>query len=176
MQIRWLLRLFSCLAQCWVYVRASISGVGLKTLNYKSTPTDSSSAPQPVFVPLGSVAVGDTFLFSACSYRQRLKDTTDYVAVPQKLLHTVCSDEGFQEFVGMASTYTNYSDAYCMTHAIPYHRYLFGCDSETISTNHFLSCLRLPHMYALPIRPLTAPLIVCLVFKRWVCESDCQTI
>ena len=109
---------------CWVYIRVAIHGISLKTTT-SNVLTNTSTTNT---VPLGSVVVGDTFLFSACSIAARRRDV-DLPAV---------------ESVPNAP-YTLISDAYCMTHAIPYYRCLISSSIENNSIRHFLACLRLPY-------------------------------
>lgn len=115
---------------CWVYIRVAIHGIALKTVS--STATGS----QPATVPLGSIAVGDTFLFSACSRAQRKLDVPSFGSV---LASTGDVSAPF-------SPYLHYGDPFCITHAIPYYRCLYGSGVEANSINHFMACLRLPRM------------------------------
>jgi len=115
---------------CWVYIRVAIHGIGLKTVS------SSATGSQPTTVPLGSIAVGDTFLFSACSNAQRKLDVSNFGGI------SAAAGDTTPAF----SPYLPYSDPFCITHAIPYYRSLYGSGIEANSINHFIACLRLPRM------------------------------
>ena len=91
----------------WVYVRVSVSGIALGEGDN-----------------IGTVAVGDTFLFAPV-----YESVTESVAHNKFVLPLI-------------------SDAYCVTHAVPYYRCILGNGAEEITTQRLLRCTRSLHMLA----------------------------
>lgn len=97
---------------CWAYVRVAVLGVVLDKADKSKT---------------GSVAVGDTFLFSpACS---ALAPSASLLPSADKSLFTL-------------------GDAVCLTHAAPYYRCLVGPGVEEYSAKRLLASTRSVHMLA----------------------------
>lgn len=97
--------------QCWVYLRVSVHGV------------QCGDGP-------GSVAVGDTFLFSP------------------RFSHLISQANGSKETVTMPVPGL-LSDKICITHAVPYFRCLLGPGAEARLATRLLSAVRNPHVSGL---------------------------
>ena len=105
--------------------------------------TNTSKQQQTTVIPLGSVAVGDTFLFSACSYQQTMSDMGSYYGhVHTQSHHTNTNINTNITY----KPYMHYADPYCITHAIPYYSCVYGGGVEDTSVKHLLACVRLPRM------------------------------
>ena len=103
--------------QCWVFLRVAVHGIKMGAY---------SSVHET-----GSVAVGDTFLFS--SHRSTLANTLSTSS-------------------NTSSANNNHSrtllqgDGCCVTHSLPYYRCLLGAGPEERSTQRLLACTKSTHM------------------------------
>jgi hypothetical protein len=112
----------------------SVHGISLKSV-VTTTSVSGVKTSTTQINNLGSIAVGDTFLFSACSTKQRNAD--------------LGSQGTFPTLYGNKNPYFLFGDAYCITHAIPYYRSALGMGMEQNSASHLLACLKIPRMYEL---------------------------
>ena len=102
--------------QCWTYIRVSVHGVLL--------PGSGGGR--------GSVAVGDTFLFSPTK-----NATQQFPALFGSTAPGAHHERSLLPLVG---------DHVCITHAIPYWHALPGAGAEDVAVHRLLTCIRHPHM------------------------------
>eukprot|EP01038_Epipyxis_sp_PR26KG_P009383 gene9383-12642_t len=104
---------------CWVYIRAAVYGIALN---------DSSSS-------VGTVAVGDTFLFSSLS-------TQNKIEISSKLFN-VQSTKNDSNLTPLFLPFS--SDSFCVTHSLPYFRCLLGGGLEERSATRLIACTKSHH-------------------------------
>lgn len=115
---------------CWVYIRVSVNGI----LNPKTKES------------LGTIAVGDSFLFSSYSTEipTILNNSTSAVLKPK---NTDARLQCLQEHL---------ADCCCVTQVIPYFRSLLGSGAEETSANRLITLSKSP--YECPLLGLGQPL------------------
>jgi hypothetical protein len=127
-----------------VYVRVSIDGIPLVVSNSTSSlllHSNKISTTKKNKKKYGSVAVGDTFLFTSLSTRY---NTTLMVSEQTLTSQKKSISTNKNEFLSSTEFLT--SDVFCMTHILPYYRCFLGNNSEEMSVRRLLTCTKSPHL------------------------------
>lgn len=112
---------------CWTYIRVSLHGISLSTQNNE----------------IGSISVGDTFLFSVAR-KIIVEQYVDESVTPRKN-----EDENKVSAILLPSPLLDLpllEDSFCVTHLIPYHRCFSSFGSEEIKSKEFIMALDNPDL------------------------------
>ena len=113
---------------CWTYIRVSVHGVMLPAEGNGRT------------AGAGTVAVGDTFLFSPLSTKGR-SGTMPMRISGADAKHT-------RKLLSHGPALPLLGDALCVTHTVPYYRSISGGGVEETSAQRLLSCCKSTHYLA----------------------------
>lgn len=106
---------------CWTYIRVSLHGISLSTQNNE----------------IGSISVGDTFLFSVARK----------IIVEQYVDESVTVGKNkYENQLPRLLDLPLLEDSFCLTHLIPYHRCFSSFGSEEERSEEFIMALDNPDL------------------------------
>lgn len=114
---------------CWTYIRVSLHGISLSSQNNE----------------IGSISVGDTFLFSVAR-KIIVEQYVDDSVTPAKNKY----DNQLSATLSLSSSNIPdlplLEDSFCLTHLIPYHRCFPSVGSEEERSKEFIVALDNPDL------------------------------
>lgn len=114
---------------CWTYIRVSLHGISLSTQNNE----------------IGSISVGDTFLFSVAR-KIIIEQYVDESVTVANNKHDNQSSATLSFSPSSILDLPLLEDSFCLTHLIPYHRCFPSVGSEEERSREFIVALDNPDL------------------------------